>query len=121
MVTGELTLAPFAGLVMLSGNPQRAAGGGSAAGGTIEVLAGGVGVTGQLATFFGSPEQPAQTESKTPIASRHAVRVYRPLLPKVFCPRMSPLRCSANLVEDPASESGQEPSHYYALIKLYGP
>jgi hypothetical protein len=53
--TGELTFAPFAGLVMVRGNPQRAAGGGSVAGGTMEVFAGGVGVMGQFATFFGKP------------------------------------------------------------------
>src|SRR5579863_4683981 len=59
MGTGELTFAPFAGLLTESGNPQKAAGGGSVAGGTIEVLAGGVGILGQSATFLGRPWQPA--------------------------------------------------------------
>ena len=56
--TGELTLAPLDGLLIERGNPQRADGGGSCAGGTIDVFAGGVGVTEQSATFFGRPWQP---------------------------------------------------------------
>lgn len=59
MGTGQWTFAPFAGLLMESGNPQKEAGGGSVAGGTIDVLAGGVGVLGQSATFLGRPWQPA--------------------------------------------------------------
>jgi len=55
MGTGELTLAPFAGLLIDNGNPHKAGGGGSVAGGTTDKFAGAVGVTGQSATFFGNP------------------------------------------------------------------
>jgi len=59
--TGEATpgeegaLCWTAGLEIARGNPQRAWGGGSGAGGTTPVFAGGVGVTEQLATFAGRP------------------------------------------------------------------
>lgn len=56
--TGELTEAPFSGLEIVKGKPHNAAGGGSVAGGTTEVFAGGVGVTGQLATLAGRPWHP---------------------------------------------------------------
>jgi len=71
--TGELTLAPSAGLEMLNGKPQRGAGGGSGAGGTIDKSAGGVGVISQLATFLGSPWHPAnlpRSAAKKTMATR---------------------------------------------------
>src|SRR5579859_5048576 len=53
--TGETAAVAVAGVETVSGNGQRACGGGSLAGGTMEVFTGGVGVTGQLATFAGRP------------------------------------------------------------------
>ena len=64
--TGEFTLAPSPGLVIDKGKPQSAAAGGWGAGGTIDVLAGAVGVVGQLATFFGRPSQPASAPKINP-------------------------------------------------------
>src|ERR1700750_230854 len=61
--TGELTLAPVPGLDIVRGKPQRAAGGGSCAGGTMVRSAGGAGVTGQSATFLGKPWHPANPSS----------------------------------------------------------
>src|SRR3954452_7871750 len=55
MGTGEFTLAPSPGLLIDRGKPQRAAAGGSGAGGTSAVLAGGFGVIGQLVTFLVIP------------------------------------------------------------------
>src|SRR5437588_4471904 len=58
---GAWTLAPFPGELICKGKPQSAAGGGSAAAGTIVRFEGAVGVIGQFATFLGSPPHPANT------------------------------------------------------------
>lgn len=63
--TGELTATPFIGVLMESGNPHKAAAAGSGAAGTTVRFEGGVGVIGQLATFLGSPWQPANAPNIT--------------------------------------------------------
>src|SRR5947209_16545420 len=79
--TGELTpgpvefpFAPTAGFANDTGKPQSAFGGGSGAGGTVEVSAGATGVTGQLATFDGRPWQLIPTSTIRKVARVAKVR-----------------------------------------------
>ncbi len=60
----EVPPAMGVGCEIAMGNAQRAGGGGSWAGGTTEVFAGGVGVIGQLATLAGSPWQLTKTATR---------------------------------------------------------
>src|SRR5579864_7222288 len=116
MGTGELTFAPFAGQLMESGNPQKAAGGGSVAGGTIDVLAGGVGIMGQSATFLGRPWQPASAPviNANIVAPRIHLALWALEWPSMF--RIPP--CGFGYFGRPTSASGQKCGRTWALRVL---
>ena len=107
--TGELTLAPFTGLAIVRGNPHNEAGAGSDAGGTMDVLEGGTGVTGQFATLLGSPWHPAKALRIAviimPIRTRYVlplflavIRIFPVDLRGFSCPRLHP-RAGRNAVK----------------------
>src|SRR5205807_4480592 len=73
---GAFTLAPIVGPEMVRGKPQRAAGGGSGAGGTMERSEGGVGVMAQFATLRGRPRHPENARSQ-PARMTRTIRAVR--------------------------------------------
>src|ERR1700757_4260564 len=81
---GEFTAPPLTGLKIVTGNPQTAAGGGSAAGGITEVFDGGVGIVLQLATFAGKPWHCISAHSDTSSNTDPATRETR-WLARVVC------------------------------------
>src|SRR5581483_642297 len=107
MGTGDCTSAPLPGLEIETGNAQRAAGGGSCAGGTIVRFEGGVGVTEQLATFFGSPWHPDSEAKPAPTRTHNPSQHQRKLLFS-FVPFGISRYCPLVLVVRPTSASGTE-------------